>query len=161
LYDVALANEAEAKRSYENTLNGPDQEKLALIEARLNAAKAGLAAFAVTAPFDGTVMDVNVTVGEQVGPETWVVKIVDASAWYVETSDLTELEVVKIALGLKASMVPDALPGLTLTGVVESISQAFIMQSGDVQYRVKIKVDGIDPRVLWGMTVEITFEPIE
>jgi HlyD family secretion protein len=160
LFDVALANEAEAKRSYENTLNGPDQEKLAQIEARLNAAKAGLAAFVVTAPFAGMVMDVNVIVGDQVGPETWVAKIADTSAWYVETSDLTELEVVKIAVGSQASFIPDALPDLKMTGVVESISQAFIMQGGDVQYRVKIKVDNIDPRVLWGMTVEVTFEPV-
>ena len=48
-----------------------------------------------------------------------------------------------------------------LTGAVESISQAFTMQGGDVLYRVKVKVDEIDPRVLWGMTVEVTFEPME
>jgi HlyD family secretion protein len=84
----------------------------------------------------------------------------DTSAWYVETSDLTELEVVKIAVGLKASMVPDALPDLTLTGTVDSIAQAFSLQGGDVQYRVKLKLDGSDPRVLWGMTVEVTFEPL-
>ena len=160
-YDSAIASEAEAKRNYENSLNGPDKEKLALIEARLNAAKASVASFMITAPFDGTVMDVNIAVGEQAGPEMWAVKIADTSAWYVETSDLTELEVVKIAVGLKTSLVPDALPDLTLTGVVESIAQAFTLSGGDVQYRVKILVDEIDPRVLWGMTVEITFEPME
>lgn len=159
-YDAALAAEAEAKRNYENTLEGPDKEKLALIEARLTAAKAGAAAFTVTAPFDGEVMDVNVALGQQAGPETWAVKIADTSAWYVETSDLTELEVVKIAVGLKASFIPDALPDVTLTGVVESIAQAFTLSGGDVQYRVKILVDKIDPRVLWGMTVEVTFEPL-
>ena len=159
-FDTALAAEAEAKRNYENTLEGPDKEKLALIEARLNAAKAGVATFVVTAPFDGEVMDVSVAVGEQAGPEIWAVKVADTSAWYVETSDLTELEVVKIAVGLKASLVPDALPDLTLTGVVESIAQAFTLSGGDVQYRAKIKVDESDPRVLWGMTVEITFEPL-
>ncbi len=161
LFDTALAVEAEAKRDYENTLDGPDQEQLALLEARLAAAKAGVATFAVTAPFDGTVMDVNVAVGEQVGPETWVVKIADTSAWYVETNDLTELEVVKITLGLKVAISPDALSDANMTGVVESISQAFTMQGGDILYKVKIKVDEIDPRVLWGMTVEITFEALE
>jgi multidrug resistance efflux pump len=161
LFDAALAAEAEAKRTYENSLSGPDKEKLALLEARLNAAKAGIAAFAVTAPFDGTVMDVNVSVGDQVGPETWAVKIADTSAWYVETSDLTELEVVKVAVGLKASLVPDALDDAAMTGVVESISQAFTLQGGDVLYKVKIKMDDVDPRVLWGMTVEITFEALK
>ena len=151
----------DAQRAYDRVKDGPDVDQLTLLEARLDAAKANIATFAVIAPFDGTVMDVNVAVGEQVGPEMWAVKIADTSAWYVETTDLTELEVVKIAVGLNASLVPDALPDARMAGVVESISQAFIMQGGDILYRVKIKVDEIDPRVLWGMTVEITFEALE
>jgi HlyD family secretion protein len=151
----------DTQRAYDRVKDGPDVDQLSLLEARLDAARANVAAFAVIAPFDGTVMDVNVVVGEQVGPEIWTVKIADTGAWYVETSDLTELEVVKIALGLKADIVPDALDDAKMTGVVESISQAYLMQGGDILYRVKIKVDEIDPRVLWGMTVEITFEPLE
>ena len=163
--DIAMAVEKEAKLNYESAAQGSAQggaivEQLALLKARLAAAQAQVDAFTVTAPFDGEVMDVNVSVGDQAGPEMWAVKVADTSAWYVETSDLTELEVVKIAVGLNASIVPDALPDLTLTGAVESIAQAFVMSSGDVQYRVKIRLDGSDPRVLWGMTVEVTFEPL-
>jgi HlyD family secretion protein len=151
----------EAQRVYDRVKDGPDVDQLSLLEARLDAAKANIGAFAVIAPFAGTVMEVNVTAGEQVGPEIWAVKIADTSAWYVETSDLTELEVVKIALGLKADIVPDALDNAKMTGVVESISQAFTLQGGDVLYKVKIKMDDVDPRVLWGMTVEITFEALK
>ncbi|RJP48932.1 MAG: HlyD family efflux transporter periplasmic adaptor subunit [Anaerolineaceae bacterium] len=151
----------EAQRVYDRLKEGPDADQLALVQARLDAASAGVAAFAVTAPFDGIVMDVNVAVGEQAGPEIWAVKIADTSAWYVETSDLTELEVVKIAVGRKVSILPDALSDANMTGVVESIAQAFTLSGGDILYRVKIKVDEIDPRVLWGMTVEITFEAME
>jgi HlyD family secretion protein len=151
----------DAQRAYDRVEDGPDEDQLTLFEARLDAAKAGVASFVVIAPFDGTVMDVNVSVGEQAGPEMWAVKIADTSAWYVETSDLTELEVVKIAVGLKVSILPDALSDVQMSGVVESISQAFTMSGGDVQYRVQILVDEIDPRVLWGMTVEITFEALE
>ena len=150
----------EAQRAYDRVKDGPDQDQLTLFEARFNAAQAQVGAFAVLAPFDGIVMDVNVAVGEQVGPEMWAVKVADTSAWYVETSDLTELEVVKIAVGLKVSILPDALSDVQMTGVVESISQAFTMQGGDILYKVKIKVDEIDPRVLWGMTVEITFRGV-
>ena len=151
----------DVQRAYDRLKDGPDVDQLAVLTARLNAAQANIAAFAVTAPFAGTVMDVNVVTGEQVGPETWAVKVADTRAWYVETSDLTELEVVKIALGLKVSILPDALPDAKMTGKVESISQAFISQGGDILYRVKIKVDEMDPRALWGMTVEVTFEPVQ
>lgn len=149
----------DAQRAYDRVKDGPDVDQLALLEAALQAAKANVAAFAVIAPFDGTVMDVNVSAGEQVGPEMWAVKMADTSAWYVETSDLTELEVVRIRVGQTVSILPDALPDLQMTGVVESISQAFTMQGGDILYKVKIKVDEVDPNVLWGMTVEVTFEP--
>lgn len=159
--DLKKAIYDESQRAYDRVKDGPDVDQLALLEARLTAAEANISAFAIIAPFDGTVMDVNVSEGQQVGPEMWAVKVADTSAWYVETSDLTELEVVKIAVGLKVAISPDALSDANMTGVVESISQAFTMQGGDILYRVKIKVDEIDPRVLWGMTVEITFEALE
>ncbi len=151
----------EAQRVYDRVKDGPDVDQLALLEARLAAATANVSAFAIVAPFDGTVMDINTAMGKQAGPETWAVKVADTSAWYVETNDLTELEVVKIEVGLKAALIPDALEDARMTGVVETISQAFTVQGGDVLYRVKIKVDEVDPRILWGMTVEITFDVAE
>ncbi len=99
----------DAQRAYDRVKDGPDVDQLALLEASLEAARANVSAFAVIAPFDGTVMDVNVAVGEQAGPEFWAVKVADTSAWYVETSDLTELEVVRIAVGQKVIILPDAL----------------------------------------------------
>jgi multidrug efflux pump subunit AcrA (membrane-fusion protein) len=155
--DAALAAEAEAKYQYELSLDGPNKDKLALIKAQLAAAGDTLTNFVITAPFDGVVMDVNVTVGEEVGPETYAVKIADTSAWYVETSDLTELDVVSVAQGQSVSIVADALSEVTMKGEVETISQAFTLQGGDVLYKVKIKVADVDPRVMWGMTVEVTF----
>ena len=159
--DLKLAKFNEAQRAYDRVKDGPDTDQLALLEARLHAARAGVAAFAVIAPFDGVVMDVNVGVGEQVASGAWALKIADTSAWYVETSDLTELDVVKVSVGQPVTILADALPDAPMTGAVESISQAFTSSGGDILYEVKIKVDSIDPRALWGMTVEVTFEPLE
>ena len=166
--DEALAAEAEARRKYELTLDGPDAEKLTLLEARLNNAKSqvasaenNLANFELKAPFDGEVMDINVSVNEMVGPETWAVIVADTSQWYIETSDLTELEVVDVAVGQNVSISADALPNVEMHGVVEEISQSFKSQGGDILYTVRIKVNDVDPRMRWGMTVEVTFEPLE
>lgn len=159
--DLKKAIYEDAQRTYDRVKDGPDVDQLALLQARLDAAKANVSAFAIVAPFDGIVMDVNTALGKQAGPETWAVKVADTSAWYVETNDLTELEVVKIAVGLKATLIPDALDDAQMTGMVETISQAFTVLGGDVLYRVKIKVDEVDPRILWGMTVEITFDVME
>jgi multidrug efflux pump subunit AcrA (membrane-fusion protein) len=166
--DEALAAEAEAKRKYELTLDGPDAEQLALLEARLNNAKAqvasaenNLANFELKAPFDGEIMDINVSVNEMVGPEGWAVIVADTSQWHIETSDLTELEVVDVAEGQRVDILADALPDDEMSGVVEEISQSFKSQGGDILYTVRIKVDDVNPRMRWGMTVEVTFEPLD
>jgi multidrug efflux pump subunit AcrA (membrane-fusion protein) len=165
--DQALADEAEAKHQYEISLDGPNAEQLALLEARLNNAKAQVASaentlanYELKAPFDGEVMDVNVSVNERVGPETMAVIVADTSQWYIETSDLTELEVVDVAVGQRVSIVADALQDVEMHGVVEEISQSYKSQGGDILYTVRIRVDDVDPRMRWGMTVEVTFEPL-
>jgi len=162
--DAALAAETEALRKYTAQQNGPDPEQKALLEARLNNAKAQVAAaqnaldsYSLKAPFAGTVTDVTPALGQLVGPETWAVQLADLSVWTVETSDLTELEVVKINVGQAVEIRPDALEALTLTGVVESISQSSKTQGGDVLYTVKIKLNDSDPALRWGMTVQVTF----
>jgi multidrug resistance efflux pump len=156
-YDAALAAEAEAKHQYEISLDGPNAEQLALAKANLEAAKDTLANYVITAPFDGTVADVKVNVGDQVTPDTRAVSVTDTSQWIVETTDVTELEVVKISVGQKVTLVPDALPELQMTGTVTEISGAYVQQGGDVLYVVTIQVANPDPRLRWGMTVEATF----
>jgi len=79
----------------------------------------------------------------------------------VETSDVTELEVVNVQEGQKISFTADALPDVTMNGVVTEISQSSYTQNGDVIYTVKIDADKVDPRVRWGMTVEVVFPPLD
>ena len=157
VYDAALAAEAEAKHQYEISLDGPNAEQLTLAKANLEAAKDTLANYVITAPFAGVVADVKVDVGDQVTPDTRAVSITDSSQWIVETTDVTELEVVKISIGQRVNLVPDALPDLTLKGTVTEISNAYTQQGGDILYTVTIHVENPDSRLRWGMTVEATF----
>lgn len=163
--DAALASESEAKRDYESRADdGLDPDEKALLEARLSNAKAQVAAaenaldaYELKAPFDGTITDINVEVGQLIGAELWAAQIADFSEFHVETSDLTELEVVKISEAQAVEVSPDALPELVLDGSVESIGQSFTTQAGDIVYAVNIRLDELDPALRWGMTVEVTF----
>jgi multidrug resistance efflux pump len=166
--DAAIASEAEARHQYELSADGANADQLALAQSRLDNAKAQVAAaesalgnYVLTAPFDGVVADVAVKVGEQVAPESRAVSIGNDSEWVVETSDTTELEIVNIQVGQKVTLTPDALPDVTMDGVVTSISQSSFTDGGDVMYTVYISVDTVDSRVKWGMTVQATFEPME
>jgi hypothetical protein len=76
---------------------------------------------------------------------------------YAETDDLTEIEVVKVAVGQNVSVVPDAIPDLEVTGTVDQISDVFEEKRGDITYTAKILLNEVDPRLRWGMTVVITF----
>lgn len=161
---AAVALEAEAKRDLENSLDGPDKDQMEVATARLQNAESQLAAmqhnldlYDLKAPFDGLIIDVNITPGEWVGPEKWAVLIADFSAWYVDTSDLSELDVINIGIGDPVSITPDALPDVILEGIVEEISQAPENKGGDVLYKVHIKLLDYDPALRWGMTVEATF----
>jgi hypothetical protein len=48
-----------------------------------------------------------------------------------------------------------------MKGVITEISASSILQGGDVIYTVRISAEDVDPRVKWGMTVEVIFEPLE
>ncbi|MCG2784237.1 MAG: efflux RND transporter periplasmic adaptor subunit [Anaerolineae bacterium] len=164
--DAALANEAEAKRIYDQRAEGLDPDQKALLEARLANAKAQAAAaqsnldnFDLKAPFDGIVTDINLTVGQLVGPENQAIQLADFSAWMIETSDLNELEVVRVSEGQTVEVRPDALGDLVLDGVVEQVGLSYRTQGGDVLYTVRIKLNETDERLRWGMTVELTFAP--
>lgn len=161
---LAKSQQAEALRRFERTDGAVDPDALNLAELRLQAAESAQAAaqaaldnLTLEAPFAGTVIDINVLPGELTATSNWAVLLADTSAWYVRTSDLTELEVVRIELGQQAELVPDALPDLTLGGVVVEISDTYRTQTGDILYDVRLRLDAPDPRLKWGMTFEVTF----
>ncbi len=161
---LAQANVDEAQYQFDLTKDGPNQQKLAMLNARLNNAKAQLASaqFAadtleIKAPFAGEIVDTNVIENEQVGTSSWAFLMADFSEWYIETSDLTELKVVNISEGMPADLSADALPDVKMTGIVTEISKNYTSQSGDIIYKVRLKLNDPDPALRWGMTIQIAF----
>lgn len=162
---LAEANLTLAEREYEKVKDGPDPDDLEVAQARLKAAESGLAAARqsltnaeLVAPFSGTVVQLDLKVGEQAIPGNPAVILADLSGWVVETDDLNEMEIPRVEEGQFVSVTPDALPDLTLRGVVESISQFSVERFGDVTYTAKIDLEESDPRLRWGMTVKVLFE---
>ncbi len=163
---LAQAVQVNAQHDYDVTRQGPDPDQLTLAQMNLDTAQAHLTAaqsalnnLDLKAPFNGTVVDVNVSNGQLVGSDTWAVLVADFSEWYVDSSDLTEQEVVNVTMGQKATVSPDALPDQHLSAQVTEIADMFNLQSGDVLYSVRLLVDQPDPSFKWGMTVEIAFIP--
>ncbi|MFC1922960.1 HlyD family secretion protein [Chloroflexota bacterium] len=170
--EIARSRLDQAEDDYEKFQAGPDPDDVVLADSRiataevriaaaedaLVAAESALSDLDLIATIDGIVVDLNLTRGEQVSPGRPVVFLADYSQYYVETDNLTEIEVVDISLGQIVEIIPDALPEVTLSGKVESIGDKFEEKRGDITYTTRILVSEIDPRLRWGMTVVVTFE---
>jgi multidrug resistance efflux pump len=138
--------------------NGVDSEQLALLEAELDAAKAELAAFEITAPFDGTVAKMNARAGSSIRAGEVAVILTDFSSWLVKTTDLTEIDVVALTENDPVRVRLDALPGAELKGTVLAIGQSYLENQGDIVYEVTVLLNDTHPAMRWGMTANVTFE---
>jgi HlyD family secretion protein len=125
-------------------------------QATLTAAQNVLNRMTLTAPFAGTVADVSVRPGEIVSPGVPVLVLADMSNWLVKTTDLTELSVVSLGVGLPVEISVDAIPDADLSGTVTDIATVSQRVRGDVVYEVIIRLDEDQAQALplrWGMTV--------
>jgi HlyD family secretion protein len=122
------------------------------------AAEASLKDLELKATIAGTVVKLDLIPGQRVSPGNVVIQLADFSQWYVETDNLTEIDVVNISNGQAASVAPDALPALTLEATVDRISDVFEEKRGDVTYTARLLVSQADPRLRWGMTVVVNFK---
>jgi RND family efflux transporter MFP subunit len=126
---------------------------------RLTGAQVALRQTELRAPFDGTVAQVNVERGEQAVAGQPLVTIGDLSGWLVETTNLSELEVVRVAVGDAASVTFEALPNLVLTGHVDRIQVRGTGEAGNVVFAVAIKPDTHNPQLRWNMTATVRITP--
>jgi multidrug resistance efflux pump len=154
-----------AQEKQDLLLDGSDPDDITSAEARINAARDSLAAaqaalanLELKSTIDGTVVRQDLVIGQNINAGQPAMTIADFSKMYAETDDLTEIEVVDVAQGNQAVIIPDALPDVKLSGTVESIGKDFVEKRGDITYTTRILLDEFDPRLRWGMTVEITFE---
>jgi len=159
--EAAQINLKTAQREADS-LTGTDESSLAraryeTARANLEAARAALADVELRAPFDGTVAGLNVRVGETVSAGQSIVSIADFSSWIVKTTDLTEIDVVKIAEGQPVTVSLDAIPDANLVGTVESIGETFTERQGDVVYEVTVGLAETLPNMRWGMTATVRF----
>jgi HlyD family secretion protein len=160
----AQAGVGSAGAALDLLLEGATPEQIAIAEAgvaqaeaNLTGAQTALGQAILVAPFDGTVGEVYVRAGEQVIPgytDQPVMALGDLSTMQVETTDLRETDVGRIAVGQEVDITFDALPD-TLQGHVVYISPKASSEQGGVNYTTIIKFDELDPRLRWGMTAYV------
>ena len=129
-------------------------------EAALQVARAGLDQATLRAPSAGTVTALEVGPGEALMPGQVALTLVDPSRLRVETTDLSELDVARVAVGQRASVYVEPLD-VTVEGQVVRIASQAEMIGGDVVYAVVVELDEQPPGLRWGMSVEVEITTTE
>jgi multidrug resistance efflux pump len=120
--------------------------------------RAALASAEVRAPFDGTLTNLDLKVGEFAASGQPVLTVADLSSWVVKTTDLTEIDVVNLSEGQPVDVTLDAIPNVTLKGNILSISHNYTEKQGDIVYKVTILLSDKNPDMRWGMTAQVKFQ---
>jgi len=140
-------------------------EEIAQAEARLRQAEWTVAQIErqiqdaeVRAPFDGTVGAVNVRIGELVAPGQTLVTLGELATLRGETTDLDEIDVVRVSVAQEVAVTFDALPDRVFPGRVTRISPMAEPGTGGVRYTVVIELQEMDSVLRWGMTAFVDIE---
>lgn len=163
--DGAKENLEQTRNELERLQAGENATEMAVARAQyesayanLTAARAALASYKLHAPFDGTLLSLDLNPGESVLPGAPVAFIGDMNQWQVETTDLAEIDIARVVLGNPVNIKLDAFPGEEFSGKVTEIDPVGHEHLGDMTYKVTIMLDTPDERFKWNMTAIVAIE---
>jgi len=118
-------------------------------------AQANLDANNLTAPFSGTITEVNGMVGDQVTPATNAFRIDDLSQMKVDVQ-VSEVDINNVQVGQPVTLTFDAISGKTYNGKVAEVATAGDSVQGAVDFTVTVALTDANKNVKPGMTAAVT-----
>ena len=132
-------------------------------ESRVESAKAALKTTLASqeekllvAPFNATVIKISTLPGEFISPYQDIILLADLSNLIIETTNLSEREIINIDLGQNVTVNIKALD-MEIKGEVIVISPLGEQKNGDVFYIVTIQLRETPNKLRWGMSTIIDF----
>jgi HlyD family secretion protein len=135
------------------------EAELAVAQSALAEAEVALRQTELRAPFAGTIVAIDISEGEQAAAGQPIITLADTSAWLIQTTDLTELQVVRVSVGDQATISIEALPGMELAGSVARIQARGTSDSAGVRFDVLVQLDEQRSELRWGMRATVRFRP--
>lgn len=155
------ASVAQAQAQLNVTLAGSTAEAIAAQQAQVEQAQANaqsikvnIANATLSSPIGGVVTVQNAKVGQVAGAGQTMTSIISANNFEVDTY-VPETDIGKVAIGNTVDMTFDAFQGETFAGKVFYIDPAETIQSGVVDYLVKISFTKPDSRIKSGLTTNL------
>jgi HlyD family secretion protein len=158
----AAAQVKQAQTSLNTLKNTPAPEDVQLAELSvksaqiaLDQAKANLLKSQLIAPFDGTVANVNIKVGQQSSASAQPIVLVDLSRLEAQVN-VGETDLPRVKAGQDVQVTFDALTGQTFAAQVIEVALVGTTTQGVVNYPVTIALNQTDPQIRPGMTANVT-----
>jgi multidrug efflux pump subunit AcrA (membrane-fusion protein) len=143
---------------------GASSEEIAAAEAAVTQAEVAVEAARIAldqatlhAPFAGTVTTLQISPGETVMPGQAMLTLADLRHLRAETTDLSERDVARVAVGQGSTVYVEAL-GVEIEGQVVDIAPRADIVGGDVVFAVTIALDDQPPGLRWGVSVEVEID---
>jgi HlyD family secretion protein len=159
--EAAKAQQTQAEQQLFLLESGPTAEQIAASTAQVAQAEAAVHVVRVAleqaelrAPFAGTISALAISPGETVVPGQTLLALTDLSHLQVETTDLSERDVARTALGQTAIVYVEAL-GEEVEGRVVGIAPQSTTVGGDVVYTVYVELGEQLPGLRWGMSADV------
>lgn len=137
------------------------ETQLAAAQASLGNAAVGLqlASPTITAPYAGTISDINIVEGMVISSSTSAsgavstqrIAVIANNSTPIINVSLSEIDVPNVKIGQKATVTFDSITGETFTGVVATVDRIGTVSSNVTSYTVNIKLDSASDKILPNM----------
>ena len=160
--DLARSKLTDAEKKLQELVVGPDEDDIAVAEAKVTAAQATLSSLWLEAPFSGKVVELNYLTGDSTDQSTPAVRLANTDKLLVEVS-VDETEVNGIEIGQPAIVTFDAMSYTEVRALVTNIAPFGETVQGLVRYPVTVTLRNQSEGVMLGMTsyVKIVTEVLE
>ena len=126
-----------------------------MAQTRVTLAQAALAQVKLTAPFTGTITDIQVMTGDMVSSGKKAFRIDDLSKLYVDLQ-VSEVDISQIKIGQAATLTFDAISDKEYHGKVTKVGLVGTVSQGVVNYPVTVQITDSDSSVLPSMTAAVS-----
>jgi len=138
------------------SVSAQDARKLQL-QAQIQNIQSQISKMKIRAPFAGVVTKQEVEQGEIVSVGETILSIISDNNLEIE-SNISEVNIGKVAVGNIVVITLDAFQGETFLGVVSYIDPGETIVDGVVNYKVKVALGDVDPKIKSGLTANLTLE---
>jgi HlyD family secretion protein len=153
--DLAKAAVQDAQRELDRFENGSNPDDLTAGTAKVAAAQALLNQSKIMAPFNGTITQAQVQLGDIVSPGMSAFMVEDLSELYVGIG-ISEVDINSVAIAQPVTLEFDAVQGRAYQGEVVKVNLSGDITSGTVTFAVKVLITDSDGQVKPGMTAAVT-----